>query len=485
MKKCLNLINGKWLPGSTGEILTTANPADTRELVAEYPRSNREDAQAAIESARRAATAWSRMTAVARGRILSKASQIIEGRKSQLAEALSREEGKTLGESQGEVQRAADIFRFFGGLSYTIGGRTLPHDLPGNLLFTLRQPLGVVAMITPWNFPIAIPAWKMAPALVSGNTVVIKPASLAPGPALDLAQALVEAGLPDGALNVVVGDGSTVGDELACNPAVAALSFTGSRLVGQQVYRQLAQRMARPQLEMGSKNPTIVLADADLDLASALVAKSGFGLTGQACTATSRVIVERPVLAEFTERLVARAQGLKVGPGMEPGIEMGPAVSQAQLEGNLNYVQMALAEGAKLLFGGRRLREGRHGHGWFMEPAVLGSVDPSMRIAREEVFGPVVGIIGVDSFEEALAVANGVDVGLSASLVTRDLKKAMVYAERIEVGVVKINQISTGLALQAPFGGVKKSSTDSFREQGIEAIDFYTRLKTIYVDYSV
>jgi aldehyde dehydrogenase (NAD+) len=484
MQKNYNFINGQWVPARNGAAFVNHNPADTREPVAEYPRSGKEDALAAIQAAQQGFAAWSALTPVARGRILSKASQILESRKAALAEALSREEGKTLTESQGEVQRAVDVFRFFGGYSYAMGGRTIPHDLPGNLLYTVRQPLGVVGLITPWNFPIAIPAWKMAPALVAGNAVVIKPASLAPGPTLELAKALQEAGLPKGVLNVVIGEGAAVGSELAAHATVAALSFTGSYSVGDKIYQQLARRMARAQMEMGSKNPTIVLADADLDLAAGLVARAGFGLTGQACTATSRVIVERPVLAAFTDRLVARAQALKVGHGLEAGTDMGPAVSQSQLDSNLAYVQLALQEGARLRYGGSRLAQGVFSHGHFMEPTVLDEVNPSMRIAREEVFGPVIGIIGVDHLEQALEVANGIDLGLSAAIVTRDLKKAMVYAERIEAGVVKINQISTGLALQAPFGGVKKSSTDSFREQGVEAIDFYTRLKTVYLDYS-
>jgi aldehyde dehydrogenase (NAD+) len=383
------------------------------------------------------------------------------------------------------VQRAVDIFRFFGGISYTIGGQTLPHDLPNNLLYTTRQPLGVVGLITPWNFPIAIPAWKMAPALVSGNAVVIKPASQCPALTLELARVLSEAGLSKGVLNVVVGDGRTVGGELATNSAVAAVSFTGSYVVGQQIYKQLAERMARAQMEMGGKNPTIVLADADLDLAATLVAKAGFGLTGQACTATSRVIVEKPVAAQFTEKLVAKARALKVGNGLTAGIEMGPAVNQQQLEGNFDYIKIAQKDGAKLVYGGERLLEGDLSNGYFMQPAVLADVAPKMRIACEEVFGPVVAVIAADNFDEALSVANGLDVGLSASIVTRDLKKAMLYAERIEAGVVKVNQISTGLALHAPFGGVKKSSSDSFKEQGAGAIDFYTRVKTVYLDYSV
>jgi len=480
-----NLIDGEWLPASSRQTYRTQNPADARETVAEYPVSTAEDARRAVDAAQQAFGAWSSMTPVARGRILSKASQILESRKTELSELLTREEGKTLVESQGEVQRAIDIFRFFGGLSYTIGGQTIPHDMPGNLLYTVRQPLGVIGLITPWNFPIAIPAWKMAPALVSGNTVVIKPASPAPAMTCELAKTLQEAGLPKGVLDVVIGEGKAVGGELASNPTVKALSFTGSYPVGRQIYGQLAQRMARAQMEMGGKNPTIVLQDGDLDLAATLVAKAGFGLTGQACTATSRAIVERSVLDSFVEKLVAKAKALKVGNGLLQGIEMGPAVSRQQLESNLNYVKEAVHEGAELVFGGQRLTSGEYENGFFMQATVLTKVKPTHKIACEEVFGPVVAVIAVDNFEEALSIANSLDVGLSASIVTRDIKKAMLYAERIECGVVKINQISTGLALQAPFGGVKKSSSDSFKEQGPGAIDFYTRIKTVYLDYSV
>jgi acyl-CoA reductase-like NAD-dependent aldehyde dehydrogenase len=484
MKTYQNFIGGEWVSAQGGQTFQNVNPADTREVVAEYPLSAKGEAVAAIEAARKAFPGWAAMTSVARGRILSKTSQLIEGRKPELAELLTREEGKTLAEATGEVQRTADIFRFFGGLSYLLGGQTIPHDLPGNLLYTRREPLGVVGLITPWNFPIAIPAWKMAPALLCGNAVVIKPASQAPAMTLELARILTEAGLPKGVLNVVVGEGRAVGGELATNAGVTALSFTGSHFVGHQIYLQLAQRMARSQMEMGGKNPTIVLADADLDLAARLVAIAGFGLTGQACTATSRVIVEKSVAAAFTEKLIAKAQAIKVGNGLREGITMGPAVNKQELAGNFEHIDAAVAEGAKLLWGGQRLTDGDFAHGHFMSPAVVGGVTPNMRLAREEVFGPVVGIIAVENFDEALAVANGVDVGLSASIVTKDIKKAMLYTERIEAGVVKVNQISTGLALQAPFGGVKKSSTDSFKEQGAGAIEFYSKLKTVYLDYS-
>jgi acyl-CoA reductase-like NAD-dependent aldehyde dehydrogenase len=479
-----NFIGGSWLPADSGHSYRNANPADTREVVAAYPLSGQADAEAAIDAAKTAYADWAATTPVARGRILGRASQIIETRKIELAAQLTREEGKTHSESLGEIQRTADIFRFFGGLSYQLGGQTIPHDLPNNLLYTRREPLGVVGLITPWNFPAAIPAWKLAPALVCGNTVVLKPASQAPAMALELAKALAEAGLPNGVFNVVIGEGSAVGGELAANPSIVALSFTGSYSVGRSVYLQLAPRMARAQMEMGSKNPTIVLADADLDLAATLAVTAAFGLTGQACTATSRVIVEKSIAPAFTTKLLACAQAVTVGNGMRAGVTMGPAVSDQQLKDNIAHLDSALAEGATLLTGGRRLTEDALAHGHFMSPAVLGGVTLQMRVAREEIFGPVLALMTVDDFDEAIAVANSIDVGLSATLVTRDLKKALLYTERIEAGVVKVNQISTGLALQAPFGGVKRSSTDLFKEQGASAVEFYSKLKTVYLDYS-
>lgn len=484
MQTYQNFIDGQWADSASGRTFQTLNPANTAEVVAQYPAGDAADARAALDAAAKAFPGWAAMTSVARGRVLSKASQILETRKADLARLLTREEGKTLAESTGEVQRAIDIFRFFGGLSYTIGGQTIPHDLQNNLLYTVRQPLGVVALITPWNFPIAIPAWKLAPALVAGNSVVIKPASATPALTFDIARALDEAGMPKGVLNVIVGSGATVGTELATNPAVAALSFTGSHAVGQGIYEQLAPRMVRAQMEMGGKNPTIVLDDADLDLAATLCAKAGFGLTGQACTATSRAIVDRKVLEPFVEKLMAQAAAIKVGNGLDDGVTMGPAVNEAQLRTDLEYIGIAQQEGATLACGGKRLEEGDLASGWFIEPTVFTGVKPDMRLAQEEVFGPVIAVIAVNGFDEAIAVANGVEAGLSASVVTRDVKRAMTYADRIQAGVVKINQISTGLALQAPFGGVKQSSTDSFKEQGAGAVDFYSRIKTVYLDYS-
>ncbi len=477
-------IGGAWVGAASGETFRTVNPADTRETVAEYPAAGPAEIRQAFDAAAAAFPGWSARTPVARGRILSRASEILASRKALLGPLLTREEGKTLAEATGEVQRAIDIFRFYGGISYTLGGQTLPHELPGNLLYTRRDPLGVVALITPWNFPVAIPAWKSAPALLCGNTIVLKPASATPALAIEIAKALAEAGLPPGVLNVITGPGQAFGDETVAHSSVRAVSFTGSQSVGTHLYTSLAPRRTRAQMEMGGKNPTLVLADADLDLAVRLVVTAGFGLTGQACTATSRVIVERSVLEAFTAKLVAKAREIVVGNGLEDGVTMGPVVSESQLRSNLDYVSIATSEGARLLAGGHRLTDGSFAHGWFMEPTLLGDVKAGSRIACEEVFGPVIGIIAVDDFEQAIAVANEVEFGLSASVVTRDFARAMRYVDRIEAGVVKVNQISTGLALQAPFGGVKGSSTDSFREQGLAALDFYTRSRTVYLDYS-
>ena len=336
--------------------------------------------------------------------------------------------------------------------------------------FVRREAVGVVGAIVAWNFPLLLACWKLGPALATGCTVVLKPATQAPAMALELARAFDEAGLPAGVLNVVVGSGKEVGDELANHEAVQALSFTGSHGVGHGIYQQLAPRMTRAQMEMGGKNPTIVLADADLDFAAKIVGLAGFGQTGQVCTATSRVIVNEKVADEFTEKLVEQAKARNVGNGMVDGITMGPAVSAGELKGNLDYIKIA--------------NDGDLEHGHFMSPAVIANVKNSMRIAQEEVFGPVVGVVKCGDFDEAIALANDIEYGLSASIITRDITKAMRYTDQIEAGVVKINQISTGLALQAPFGGVKHSSTNNFKEQGQTAIDFYTRVKSVYLDYS-
>lgn len=474
-----NLINGQWVGASDGAVFERRNPAQTDRVVGTFPSATRQDARRAIEAAQEAFEGWANTPAPARGAVLYKASQFVDARADDMAAALTQEEGKTLAESKGEVARARDILRYYGGEGWRMGGEVLPGNVSDELLYTRREPLGVISIITPWNFPIAIPAWKIAPALAYGNTVVFKPASYAPRIGLMLVEALVDAGLPPGVINVLTGAGSTVGDEMASNPGIAGISFTGSYSVGVAIYGKAMQNMARVQLEMGGKNPLIVLKDADLDLAVRLAVQGGYGLTGQACTATSRVIVEREIAETFAQALAQAARSLVVGNGLEAGAQMGPAVDQGQMESDLNYVQIGQDEGARLLAGGGIAGNG----GFFIEPTLFDFVEPQMRIAQDEIFGPVIGIMRACDFEDALQKANAIGYGLSAGIVTNDLQKAFTFANRINAGVVKVNEPTTGLALQAPFGGFKHSSASTFREQGRAAIEFYTRTKTIYIKH--
>ena len=474
-----NLINGQWVDASNGATFENFNPANTTEVIGAFPSATREDTRNAIAAAREAFPKWAGMPAPNRGVILDKASQIIAGRMDEMAAALTREEGKTLAEAKGEAIRARDLFRYFGGEGWRIKGDLLPGSVNDELIFTRREPLGVIGMITPWNFPLAIPAWKIAPALAYGNTVVFKPASFSPHVSLLLVEALMEAGLPPGVLNYVTGSGREVGDEIVNSPDVNGISFTGSYDVGTRIYAQAIKNLTRVQLEMGGKNPTIVLNDAKLDLAVDIVVKGGFGLTGQACTATSRVIVEEGIADQFAAALADAARKLKVGNGLESGIQMGPAVSQDQFDTDMKYIKIGAQEGAKLLAGGDAGQQG----GYFVQPTVFDHVAPQMRIAQEEVFGPVIGIIRAKDADDAIEKANGIGFGLSAGIVTNDMHKALTFAERIEAGVVKINEPTTGLVAYAPFGGFKHSSANTFKEQGESAIDFYTRLKTVYLKH--
>ncbi len=477
----LNYIGGEWRPSRDGATFEDRNPANPEEVVGSFPLSTREDVVDALRAEKEAQPGWAATLPAQRGEILLRAGRIIESRLEELARILTREEGKTLREATGEVKRAADIFKFFAGEGRRLAGEVFPSDRPGSFTMTRREPLGVVALITPWNFPVAIPAWKMAPALIAGNAVVFKPASLSPLIGLEIVRALEEAGLPGGVVNLVTGSGGVVGDELVTNEMVDAISFTGSYEVGYDIYQRAAPRMVRVQLEMGGKNPLIVLADADLDLAVQLAVVGGYGVTGQACTATSRVIVEEPIVEEFTRRLKERAESLKVGDGLDPDTEMGPAVSEDQLKTDLEYIEIGKQEGARLIAGGGAI-EGKKGY--FVQPTLFADVRPDMRIAQEEIFGPVIGIMTAKDFDEAMAIANQVQYGLVASICTNDMKRAFQFAERIEAGVVKINQPTTGLELHVPFGGFKHSSSGTFKEQGRIALDFYTRLKTVYVSYA-
>ena len=474
-----NRIGSNWVNAASGETGQTRNPADPAELLAEYPRASRAEVRAAIAAAREALPGWSTMPPPARGAILDKASQLLTARADEIAQALTREEGKTLAEAKGEVLRARDIFRYFAGEGWRLGGSVLPSNVEGELLYTRREPLGVIAVITPWNFPIAIPAWKIAPALVYGNTVVFKPAEYTPHTAFLLVEALVDAGLPPGVINFVTGPGANIGDELVSSPEVNGVTFTGSHAVGTTIYAKASRNLARVQLEMGGKNPLVVLDDAPLDMAVKIALTGGFGLTGQACTATSRLIVQAGIAPSFTEALAQAARVLKVGDGLDAQTQMGPVVSQSQLDTDLEYIQIGQQEGATLLIGGKVIRPTSR----FLEPTIFTGVESTMRIAREEIFGPVISIIQVANLDEAIEAANTASFGLAAGVVTNDLKKALAFANRVEAGVVKVNEPTTGLALQAPFGGFKQSSANTFKEQGQAAIEFYTRTKTIYLGH--
>jgi len=476
-----NLINGEWVPASNGKTFQTHNPADFAQAIGTYPSAPKEDAERAFAAAEAAFPAWRNMPAPKRGEILYKAAELLSARIDQLAKEMTTEEGKTFPEAKGEVMRAINIFRYFGGEGARFNGETVPSERDGVFCFTIRKPRGVVSLITPWNFPIAIPAWKMAPALICGNTVVIKPAALAPSCTFRLAEALVEAGLPKGVLNVVTGSSREIGDTFVNHPSMRAISFTGSCGVGDHIYSAVAPRKLPAQLEMGGKNPTIVLKDADLEYAVDTVINAAFASTGQKCTATSRAIVEAGIYDQFVARIVEKTKALKIGDGMDAGIYMGPCVDESQMKTVLEYIEKGKSDGCKLLAGGNRL-EGPLAKGYFVAPTIFADVAPDATIAQEEIFGPVLAIIRANDFDDAMRIANKVRFGLSASILTKDLSAAFKYIHEIEAGLITVNLPSAGVEYQLPFGGVKDSSS-GFREQGSVAIDFYSELSTIYMKY--
>ena len=476
-----NYVSGEWTESETGETFEVTNPADSNEAVNEYQRSSREDAAEAVAAAADAEAEWGETPAPQRGAILRETAKILEGRKAELTELLTTEEGKTHAEAGGEVQRAIDIFYYFAEKANDLGGTVKSASGQHTNLDTRTGPVGVAALSTPWNYPTAIRAWKLAPALATGNTVVINPASLAPGVALGIFEALDEAGIPDGVANLVTGPGGEVGDEIASHEDVDAVSFTGSGEVGNYVYDTAADSQKRVQTEMGGKNPTLVSASADVEEAADIVAAGAFGVTGQACTACSRAIVHEDVHDDFVEAVVDRAESIDVGPGDE--YEMGPQVSADELDSTLDYIAVAETEGATLATGGGTPEGDRFGDGYFVEPTVFTDVDSDYRIAQEEVFGPVLSVVEVSEFEEAVDVCNDVKYGLSASIVTQDHSEANRFVEEAEAGVVKVNEKTTGLELHVPFGGFKRSSSESWREQGDAGLEFYTIEKTVYDNY--
>jgi len=479
-----NFIGGHWVPSRTQQTFPNINPANTDEVVGTFQASGPEDVAAAFAAAAGAQAAWAALPAPRRGEYLFKAAEILESQLESAASDMTREEGKTLPEATGEVKRAINILRYFGGEGSRQFSYQIPSERDNVFCFTMRKPLGVVALITPWNFPSAIPAWKLAPALVAGNTVVLKPASLAPLSALRIVQALERAGLPAGVINYVTGSGGAVGDAMLEHASLKAISFTGSCEVGNKLYDKATRRRLRVQLEMGGKNPTIVLADANLDVAAATLVNAAFFSTGQKCTACSRAIVERAVYEPLVERLVAKTRALKIGNGLEAGIDIGPAVDQAQLETDLDYIAIAQREGAKLLCGGKRLTGGAYDKGFFVEPTIFGGVTPAMRIAQEEVFGPVLAMMVAEDFEDAMRLANGVRFGLSAAIISNDMSRVHQFVNRIEAGLITVNLPTAGVEYQLPFGGTKESSF-GMREQGPLALDFYTESRTVYLKHTV
>jgi aldehyde dehydrogenase (NAD+) len=478
-----NYINGESKLASTEQTFRIFNPANTKECLGEFQRSNASDAAEAVDCAQQALKSWGKIPPPKRGEMLHKAAQIIEDDSEIFSRILTREEGKTLSESRVEVQRAVDTLRYFAGDGRRLGGEVIASDDPDVLLYTIRMPLGVVSIITPWNFPISEPAWKISPALLCGNSVVFKPSSLTPLIGWMFTEALIKAGVPRGVLNFITGPGSTVGIELVRNKKVAAISFTGSYDVGVTIQKAISEtgRMPRVQLEMGGKNPLVVLSDADLDKASEIAAKGAFGVTGQACTATSRVIVEESVADEFIGMLAKRAERIRVGDGLSNDVDMGPVVSESELEKDLNYLEIGKKDGAKLVCGGTRLEDPLHMHGFFFRPAVFSHVTANMRIAQEEIFGPIVAVLQAKDFGEAVKLANDTEYGLSSAICTKSLEKANEFVREINAGLVKVNRTTTGVSVQAPFGGMKHSSSMTFKELGKSALDFYSYTKTVYM----
>lgn len=467
---------------ATGKTIPNINPA-TGESLGDVYLVPREEAKRAIELAHAAYKSWRDVPGPKRGQLLFKFMRLLEDRKEEVAQALTLEEGKVYSEALGEVQKAINVLEFIAGEGRRMGGHTVPSEMSNTFCYTVKQPLGVVGIITPWNFPVAIPIWKMAPALVAGNTVVFKPASNTPWTASLLMEMFIAAGFPPGVVNMVIGAGSQVGDEIVNNPLVHALSFTGSNSVGQALYCQGAARGVKVQCEMGGKNPIVVLEDADIDLAVEATVQGAFGSTGQRCTATSRAIVIDSIADEFVTKLVARAKQLKVGPGMNKDSDLGPVVDGAQMREVLEGIETAKSSSAKCLLGGGKIEEGELAKGFFIHPTIFDHVEADSFLAQEELFGPVLAVIRVRDLDHALEAANGVKYGLSSSIYSRDSNRIFKFLDRIETGITHVNSPTMGGEAQLPFGGVKGTGVGE-REQGSVAIDFYTELKTVYIDYT-
>ena len=474
-----NYINGEWVSGPTFE---DRNPANTDEVVGLFVKGTAADVDAAAAAAEAAFPAWSAMPGPGRGAFLFKVADILDRKFESISAEMTREEGKTLPEAKGEVRRAINIFRYFGGEGSRLNGLLVPSERDRVHMFAIRKAIGVVGLVTPWNFPIAIPAWKLAPALICGNTVILKPASVSPLSAWRIVEACHEAGIPKGVVNFVAGSGGEIGKALINAKPLKAVSFTGSCEIGNWLHGEASKRRLRIQLEMGGKNPTIVLADADFNSAVENTVNASFFSTGQKCTATSRVIVEDAIYDKFVAAVVERTKKLKVGNGMEAGIDIGPAIDQGQLETNLKYIEIGKKEGAVLKCGGKRLTGGAYDKGYFCEPTVFADVTESMTIAQEEIFGPVLAVMRAKDFEDALRIANNIPFGLSASIQTTNVSRVFDFVYRMEAGLLTVNLPSAGVEYQLPFGGTKDSSFGA-KEQGPAALEFYSDYKTVYLKY--
>jgi acyl-CoA reductase-like NAD-dependent aldehyde dehydrogenase len=476
----LNFIDGQWEPAASGQWTERFDPADNGVMVGRAPNSSGEDARRAVEAAARAAEAWGAWPAPKRGRLLFDWLAWIDARKDKLANLLTREEGKILAESKGEVRRAMDILEYTAGMGRRLKGQVFPSEEENVFCYSLSQPLGVVGLISPWNFPVAIPVWKLAPALIAGNTCVLKPSPLTPLTASLLMRGLEEVGVPAGVVNLVHGDAEP-GEELISNEAVRGVSFTGSTKVGKLISQSASKRLLKLQLELGGKNPQIVLEDADLEQAVSGVIAGAFGSTGQRCTATSRAIVVGKVYDDFLSRVVKAASSMKVGPGTQPDVEMGPLVNEQAMSGVTRYVEAGRKENANFCAGGSTIKEGGLESGFFFQPTVI-EASPGMEIAREEIFGPVLAVIRARGLREAIELANSVRYGLTASIFTRDVSRVFRFADRAQAGIIHVNRPGVGGYSHVPFGGVKESGYGG-REVGDEVMSFYTETKVVYINY--
>lgn len=473
-----NLIDGEWVQSTSERPFDNLNPADGTDIVGRFQTSTAADARLAVDAASAAFEAWKKTSVSKRAAILNRAADHLEANADRTAREMTREMGKALNLARDEVLRSAQTLRFYAVEGQSLTGEVFPNDDADMTVYTLREPLGVVSVITPWNFPVSIPARKIAPALITGNTVVFKPSSDAPLSGHRLAEALAVGGLPKGVLNFITGKAGDIGAAITEPPVIRAISFTGSTAAGEHICRSVGFT-TRTQMELGGKNPLIVMDDADLDRAVDLTVKGGLSLAGQACTGTSRVLVMKQVRAEFTAKLVAKVKALKIGSGLAAGMDMGPLATAKQLETVLRYIAIGRRE-ATLLCGGERLAGPGYDGGYYVSPTIFTNVTQQMTIAREEIFGPVIAIIEVDSYADAIAKANDTEYGLSAAIVTRNPRVMHDFANDIQSGTVKINRTSTGNLINAPFGGLKRSSTSTFREFGRTGLEFYTQIKTVY-----